>query len=256
MKVVILAGGFGTRLSEKTERIPKPLVDVGDRPILWHIMKSYAHYGHKDFIICLGYKGYMIKEWFSHYFIHNSDITIDLKTNNVKVHNCHEDDWKVSLIDTGLYTGTGGRLKRIREYLDEKEPFLATYGDGVSNVNINELIRFHKNQQKLITLTAVKPKGRYGLLKLQGEEVKNFAEKNDNVDKYVNGGFFVIEPSALDYVVEDKQMWEQEPLQNASKDGEVVAFKHEGFWKAMDKLSEKKELDKLWKSKDPPWKVW
>jgi len=255
MKVVILAGGFGTRLSEETHRIPKPMVEIGGKPILWHIMKIYSTYGYNDFIICLGYKGYVIKEYFANYFLHNSDVTIDLKTNEIEVHNNYSEPWRVTLVDTGLHTQTGGRIKRVAKYIGD-ETFMMTYGDGVGNINIKELVEFHKKHGKLATITAVQPEGRFGALKLKGNQVIKFAEKMDNKDSWINAGFFVLEPEVIDYIKDDNTIWEREPLERLAEEGQLMAYFHRGFWKPMDKLKDKMELEKLWNSGNAPWKIW
>ncbi len=255
MKVVILAGGFGTRLSEETEMRPKPMVEIGGKPILWHIMKIYSTYGFNDFIICLGYKGYIIKEYFANYFIHNSDVTIDLKNNQIIVHSIKTEPWKVTLVDTGLNTMTGGRIKRIQPYIGNKT-FMLTYGDGVGNVNIEELLQFHKSHGKYATLTAVQPSGRFGVLELTGNQVIRFEEKPKGDGAWINGGFFVLEPQIFDYIEGDETVWEKEPLEKLAKDGQLMAYKHRGFWKPMDTLRDKRELEMLWQSGNPPWKIW
>ena len=255
MKVVILAGGFGTRLAEETHSIPKPMVEIGGKPILWHIMKIYSTYGFNDFVICLGYKGYVIKEYFANYFLHNSDVTIDIKNNRMKIHNNYSEPWKVTLVDTGLNTMTGGRIKRVAKYLDD-ETFMLTYGDGVGDINIKELVEFHKNHGKLATVTATQPEGRFGALKLENNKVANFAEKMDNRNSWINGGFFVLEPEVINYIKDDTTIWEREPLEKLSKDGELMAYFHDGFWKPMDKLKDKMELEEMWSSGDAPWRIW
>ena len=256
MKVVILAGGFGTRLQEETYRIPKPMVEIGGKPILWHIMKIYSAYGFNDFIICLGYKGHIIKEYFANYFLYNSDVTIDLQNNKLIVHNNRTEPWKVTLVDTGLHTQTGGRIKRIQKYV-ENETFMLTYGDGVGNINIKELVEFHKKHGKIATVTAVQPSGRFGVLDIDSSgNVKSFIEKPKGDGAWINGGFFVLEPRVFDYIKGDETIWERKPLENLAKDGELVAYKHKGFWKCMDTLRDKQELEKLWESGNPPWKVW
>ena len=255
MKVVILAGGMGTRLSEETDRIPKPLVEVGGRPILWHIMKHYSHHGISEFMICLGYKGYAIKNYFKDYLLHLSDVTMDLATGEMEVHQKFAESWRVSLIDTGLESQTGGRLRRVRQYLGD-ETFCLTYGDGVSDVDIGKSIAFHKAQGKLVTVTAVMPPGRFGMLRIDGDRVEQFAEKADTTGSYINGGFFVVEPKALDYIPNDDTPWELEPLERLAADGHLVAYRHTGFWRAMDTLRDKRQLDALWDSGTPPWKVW
>ncbi len=255
MKAVILAGGFGTRLSEETDRIPKPMVHIGDRPILWHIMKIYSHYGIDDFIICLGYKGYVIKEYFHNYFLHMSDITLDIKNKQMEVHANMAEPWRVTLIDTGLHTKTGGRLKRIREHLDDG-PFCMTYGDGLSDVDITALIAQHRQSGKLATLTAVYPPGRFGVLEVSGKKVVGFKEKVENKTSLINGGFFILEPEALDIVDGDDTFWEQEPMEKLAADGQLMAYEHKGFWQPMDTLREKNHLERLWASGAAPWKVW
>lgn len=256
MKVVILAGGYGTRLSEETSIKPKPMVEIGGEPILWHIMNIYSHYGFNDFIICLGYKGEVIKDYFINYYNRHSDIVVDLKKNSVEALNSSNTQWNVLLVDTGLNTMTGGRLKRIEKYIDG-DTFLMTYGDGLSNVNIDELISFHRNHKKLVTLTAVQPEGRFGALHIdKTEKVINFEEKPMGDGLWVNGGFFVVNREAIKLVKSDDTMWEREPIRTLADSGELVAYKHGGFWKPMDTLSDKMALEKLWNSGNPPWKVW
>ncbi|HLE11311.1 MAG: glucose-1-phosphate cytidylyltransferase [Bdellovibrionales bacterium RIFOXYD12_FULL_39_22] len=259
MKVVILAGGFGTRLSEETEVRPKPMVEIGGMPILWHIMKTYSRYGFNEFIICLGYKGYYIKEYFANYLLHHCDITIDLNDRSkMEIHHNKSEPWKISLIDTGANTQTGGRIKRIREYLNN-ETFFMTYGDGVADVNIAELLKFHKAQKKLATVTAVQPSGRFGALETSNKDsvvVSQFVEKPKGDNAWINAGFFVLEPSALDFVSGDHSSWEEESMPRLAQKKEMVVFKHSGFWKPMDTLREKRELEDLWKRGNAPWKVW
>lgn len=256
MKVVILAGGYGTRLSEETINIPKPMVEIGGKPILWHIMKIYSHYGYNDFIICLGYKGYVIKEYFMNYFMHLSDITVDLSNGGIKVHNSKAENWKVTLVDTGTDTMTGGRIKRIKDHLDG-ERFMLTYGDGVGDVNIKALVKFHESHGKLATMTAVQPSGRFGALRINDEKkVESFVEKPAGDGAWINGGFFVLEPQVIDYIKDDSTTWEREPLENLTKESQLFAYKHEGFWRPMDTLRDKIELEKLWNTKKAPWKVW
>ncbi|MDL2121659.1 MAG: glucose-1-phosphate cytidylyltransferase [Deltaproteobacteria bacterium] len=257
MKVVILAGGFGTRLSEETGVKPKPMVEIGDRPILWHIMKIYSAYGINDFIICLGYKGYIIKEYFATYSLQMSDVTFDLRNNNMKVHHNGTEPWKVTLVDTGENTMTGGRLRRIREYIGD-ETFCLTYGDGVSNVNIEKLIGFHREQKSLATLTAVKPPGRFGAFNLNRNEhkISTFKEKPQGDGAWINGGFFVLEHGVMDYVTGDSTVWEREPMEMLASDGMLAAYRHHGFWQPMDTLRDKMYLEQLWDSGNPPWKVW
>jgi glucose-1-phosphate cytidylyltransferase len=255
MKVVILAGGFGTRLSEETAIKPKPMVEIGDKPILWHIMKIYSHYGFNDFIICLGYKGYLIKEYFANYYLHQSDVTFDLSNNIMKVHQNYSEPWKVTLVDTGLHTMTGGRLLRIKDYIED-DIFMMTYGDGVSNINIIELVRFHNEKNKIATLTAVMPTGRFGALHLNDESnVIKFQEKPEGDGAWVNGGFFVLNKRIFNYLSDDNTIFERQPLENLAKENQLSAFKHFGFWMPMDKLSDKVELEKLWNN-NAPWKVW
>jgi len=255
MKVVILAGGFGTRLSEETKDIPKPMVEIGGKPILWHIMKIYSHYGFNEFIICLGYKGHVIKEYFKNYFLHNSDMTIDLSDNSSTIHNNTSEPWKITLVDTGLNTKTGGRIKRIKQYLNN-EPFMLTYGDGVSDVDINKLLKFHNANKKLVTVTAVNPEARFGSLKIEGNLVTNFSEKTDNIDIWINGGFFVINPEFIDYIEDDSTIFEYGPLEQIAQEKKLAAYKHLGFWKPMDKLADKKMLDDMWLNNNAPWKIW
>lgn len=256
MKVGILAGGFGTRLSEETNLIPKPMVEIGGKPILWHIMKIYSHYGFNDFVIMLGYKGYVIKEYFANYFLHHSDITIDIKNNKLKIHNSHVEPWTVTLVDTGLTTLTGGRIKRIEKYMDG-EKFMLTYGDGVSNVDLIKLNKFHDKNNKFATLTAVQPEGRFGALNIDSSNnILNFEEKPRGDNSWINGGFFVLEPEIFDYIENDQTSWEQEPLKNLAKDNQLGAYKHNGFWKPMDKLKDKKDLNKLWNDNNAEWKIW
>lgn len=256
MKVVILAGGFGTRLSEETDIKPKPMVEIGGKPILWHIMKIYSTYGHNDFIICLGYKGYVIKEYFVNYYIHMSDLTVDFYDGGIKIHNNHAEPWRVTLVDTGLNTMTGGRIKRVKEYIGN-ETFMLTYGDGVADVNINNLIDFHKSHGRLATLTAVLPAGKFGALRFgENNKVEDFTEKPPGDGGWVNGGFFVLEPQIVDYIENDSTIWEREPLERLAKEGNLFAYKHEGFWKPMDTLRDKRELEEMWNSGKAPWKIW
>ncbi|MGO9016295.1 MAG: glucose-1-phosphate cytidylyltransferase [Dissulfurispiraceae bacterium] len=256
MKVVILAGGLGTRLSEETDIKPKPMVEIGGKPILWHIMKIYSHYGFNDFIICLGYKGYVIKEYFANYFLHQSDVTIDLSVNKLEVHNCKAEPWRITLIETGLNTNTGGRIKRIKDYVGE-ETFMLTYGDGVADVDIGGLLEFHKSHDKAATITSVQPTGRYGALELdEKSRVTNFQEKPQGDGAWVNGGFFVLEPEVFDYISGDEIIWEREPLEYLASHGQLDAYKHQGFWKCMDTLRDKTELETLWSSRNAPWKKW
>jgi len=256
MKVVLLAGGRGTRISEETGTKPKPMVEIGERPIIWHIMKIYSHFGFDEFIICLGYKGYMIKEFFANYFLHRSDVIIDLDKNAMEVLETKAESWKICLVNTGLETMTGGRIKRIQKYVG-KETFMLTYGDGVADVDLSALLAFHKKHGKLATLTSVQPAGRFGALRLdEDQNVKSFAEKPRGDGSWFNGGFFVLEPKIFDYIEGDHTTWEQEPLQNIAKDGQLVTFHHNGFWKPMDTLRDKLELEAMWNSPNPPWKFW
>lgn len=256
MKIVILAGGRGTRMSEETVNIPKPMVEIGGKPIIWHIMKIYSHFGFNDFIVCLGYKGYMIKEYFSHYFLHMSDVTIDMKKNHIKVHTTAADPWKITLVDTGLETMTGGRLKRIKKYVG-KETFMMTYGDGVGDIDIRELLKFHKRNKKIATITAVQVTGRFGALGLdKSGKVSYFFEKPKGDGAWINGGFFVLEPEIFDYIDDDKTIWEYDSLRKIIRDKQLAGYKHGGFWKCMDTMREKTELENLWDQNRVPWKLW
>ncbi len=256
MKVVILAGGFGTRITEESHLKPKPMIGIGERPILWHIMKEYSHYGFNEFIICLGYKGYVIKEFFSDYFLHTSDVTFDLAKNEMTVHDNFSEPWKVTLVDTGLNTMTGGRIKRIQKYIGN-EPFMLTYGDGVSSVNINKLLEFHKKQGKIATLTAINAGQRFGVLDINdNNEIKSFREKNDEDGSMINGGYMVLEPEVFRYIEDDKTVFEKEPLEKLAKNGQLSAYKHDGFWKCMDTLRDKNQLEEMWEKGEAPWKVW
>ena len=257
MKVVILAGGMGTRLSEETDVRPKPMAEIGDKPILWHIMKGYSHYGFNDFVLCLGYKGYMIKEYFANYFLHQADVTIDMKKNCMEVHHGKAEPWKVTLVDTGLNTMTGGRIKRVQEYIGKK-PFMLTYGDGVADVDLNKLAAFHKKQGMLATMTAIQPLGRFGAVDIADNgAVRSFQEKPHGDGAWINGGFFVLEPEVFNYLKDgDSSVWERAPLENLAAGKKLAAYTHKGFWKCMDTLRDKTELDKLWRSGKAPWKVW
>lgn len=255
MKSVILAGGYGTRISEETHLKPKPMIEIGGMPILWHIMKTYSVYGINDFIICLGYKGYLVKEYFANYFLHMSDVTFDLNDNSMQIHQNTSEPWKVTLVDTGDKTMTGGRLKRVAPYLDE-EDFCFTYGDGVTNVNIGNLIEFHQQQGTLATVTAVQPPGRFGSLDVSGHKIRAFEEKPKGDGAWVNGGFFVLSPPVLDYIDSDTTVWEQAPLQRLASEGQLAAYKHTGSWHPMDTLRDKVRLEELWESGKAPWKVW
>jgi glucose-1-phosphate cytidylyltransferase len=255
VKAIILAGGFGTRLSEETDYIPKPMVKIGGRPILWHIMKIFSYYGINDFIICLGYKGYMIKEYFCNYQRYMSDFTVNLRTGEMQIYQSEAEPWQVTLIDTGLRTETGGRLKRVREYV-QGETFCLTYGDGLADINISELISFHRRHGKTATVTAITPPGRFGILKLNGERVDSFAEKLDTLGSRVNGGFFVLEPEVIDYIEGDATIWERRPMEMLAANNQLNAYLHDGFWKAMDTLREKRELEQMWNSGQAPWVKW
>ena len=257
MKAVLLAGGLGTRLSEETSIRPKPMVEIGGKPILWHIMKIYSAHGINEFIICCGYKGYVIKEYFNNYFLHMSDVTFDMRFNQMNVHTGNAEPWKVTLVDTGASTMTGGRLRRVREYLGN-ETFCFTYGDGLSNVDVTKLVEFHKAQKTLATLTATQPPGRFGAIALGEEQTKitSFHEKPGGDGAWINGGYFVLEPEVIDYITEDATVWEEEPLQKLAHDGQLSAFKHDGFWQPMDTLKDKNKLEKLWQSGQAPWKAW
>jgi glucose-1-phosphate cytidylyltransferase len=256
MKVVILAGGLGSRLGEETSVRPKPMVEIGGKPILWHIMKMYSAHGLTEFVICLGYKGYMIKEYFSNYFLHTADVTIDLSDNSVEVHQNWSEPWRITLVDTGADTQTGGRLRAIRRYLNEDEPFCFTYGDGVSDVDIGALIAFHEKHGRKATITAVVPPGRFGALEFDGDLVTRFREKPAGDGGRINGGFFVADPSVLDLVDGPACVWEAGPLERLAASGELVAYQHDGFWQPMDTLRDKMVLDELWQSGRPPWKRW
>ncbi len=255
MKAVILAGGYGTRISEETYSKPKPMIEIGGMPLLWHIMKTYSTFGIDDFIICCGYKGYMIKEYFVNYSLHNSDITLDLKENKMEIHHKSVEPWKITLVDTGLDTMTGGRLKKIKKYLGD-ETFCFTYGDGLSNVNITKLIEFHKNKKTLGTMTVVQPPGRFGKISLDSDKVTKFEEKPDGDGGWINGGFFVLEPAVIDYIKDDTTIWEREPLERLSKEGQMSAYRHIGFWQPMDTLRDKNQLEELWSSDKAKWKIW
>ncbi len=257
MKAVILAGGLGSRLSEETTLHPKPMVEIGGKPILWHIMKIYSHYGINDFIICLGYKGYTIKEYFANYFLYSADVTIDLANNTAEYHRSDSEPWRVTLVDTGATTMTGGRLRRVLPYVQNEDAFCFTYGDGVANVNINDLISFHRKQDKFVTLTATQPSGRFGSLVIGDEgSVHSFAEKPRGDGIWVNGGFFVLSPRVAEYLKDDATVWEKEPMESMARLGHVAASKHEGFWHPMDTMFDKTALENYWNSGNAPWKVW
>lgn len=256
MKVVLLAGGFGTRISEESHLKPKPMIEIGEKPILWHIMKYYSQFGFHEFVICLGYKQYVVKEFFADYFLHTSDVTFDLTNNRMEVHNNYSEPWKVTLVDTGLNTMTGGRVKRIRPYVED-EPFMLTYGDGVADVDLNALMKFHKNHGKIATLTTVNVGQKFGVLDLNSSgQVKAFREKNDNDGALINGGFMVFNPGIFDYLENDATILEKEPLENLAKDGQLMAYCHEGFWKCMDTQRDKNQLEAMWQSGKAPWKIW
>lgn len=256
MKTVILAGGLGTRISEETHLKPKPMIEIGGKPILWHIMKMYSAHGLTDFVICCGYKGYVIKEYFANYFLHMSDVTFDMTDNQMQVHHRNAEPWKVTLVDTGETTMTGGRLKRVRDYLNTEDSFCFTYGDGLSDVDISALISFHKSHGKWATVTGVKPPGRYGALQLQGKEVTGFTEKPRGDGGLINGGFFVLSPQCLDLIEGDDMAWENDPLCSLAEQNQLMAFEHEGFWQPMDNLREKNMLEDLWQTGKAPWKAW
>ncbi len=256
MKVVILAGGFGTRISEESHLKPKPMIEIGDKPILWHIMKEYSHYGFNEFVICLGYKAHSIKEFFADYFLHTSDVTFDLAKNEMTVHDNFAEPWKVTLVDTGLNTMTGGRVKRIQKYIGN-ETFMLTYGDGVSDVNIKELVEFHKKNNKIATLTAINVGQKFGVLDInENGEIQAFREKDNKDGALINGGYMVLEPKIFDYIEGDSTVFEKEPLEKVAKEGQLIAYKHDGFWKCMDTLRDKNELEKMWNTNNALWKVW
>jgi glucose-1-phosphate cytidylyltransferase len=256
MKAVILAGGLGTRISEESQLRPKPMIEIGGRPILWHIMKIYAHHGVTEFVVCLGYRGYMIKEYFFNHVLHSSDVTIDISENKVTYHCCHAEPWRVTLTDTGEQTNTGGRIKRIRHFLESAEPFCMTYGDGVADIDIAALISFHAGHGRAATLTAVVPRGRYGALDLDRQKVTRFLEKPAGDNTLVNGGFFVLQPAVLDRIADDATAWEGEPLESLARDGQLMAFRHTGFWQPMDTLRDKNALEDMWRGGAAPWKIW
>ncbi|HEY4440330.1 MAG TPA: glucose-1-phosphate cytidylyltransferase [Candidatus Elarobacter sp.] len=256
MKAVILAGGLGTRLSEETTTRPKPMVELGGRPVLWHIMKTYSTYGIDDFIVCCGYKGYVIKEFFANYALHASDVTFDMRDRSMQIHSSAAEPWKVTLVDTGEATMTGGRLKRVRGYLDEDEPFCFTYGDGLSNVDVRKVIEHHRRSGVLATMTAVQPPGRFGAVRLEEQKIVAFDEKPQGDGAWINGGYFVLSPSVLDYIDGDETVWERGPLERLAAEGKLSAFIHRGFWQPMDTLRDKQQLEELWSSGAAPWKVW
>lgn len=256
MKAIILAGGFGTRISEETHLKPKPMIEIGGKPILWHIMKIYSAHGINEFVLCCGYKGYVIKEYFANYFLHMSDVTFDMEHNKMQVHQRNAEPWKVTLVDTGEDTMTGGRLKRVADYVKDEEAFCFTYGDGVSDVNITDLIAFHKAQKVKATLTATIAPGRFGALDLTGNKVENFREKPKENEAMINAGFFVLSPKVIDYIADDSVAWENEPLERLAEEGDLAAFHHHGFWQPMDTLRDKVLLEDLWQSGQAPWKTW
>ena len=256
MKVVILAGGLGTRLSEETDVRPKPMVEIGGKPIIWHIMKIYSSFGFNDFILCLGYKGYVIKEYFANYFLHQSDVVIDLSNNDMQILNSSTENWKITLVDTGMHTMTGGRIKRVQKYVNN-EPFMLTYGDGISNVPIPDLLKYHQKQNKYVTLTAIPPVSRFGVLNINEEgSIFSFEEKPKGDDTWINGGFFVCEPEVFSYIKDDSEVWERNPLEQLAKQNQLGAYKHYGFWRPMDTLRDKVELNNLWDSGKAEWKLW
>lgn len=256
MKAVILAGGLGTRISEETTLKPKPMVEIGGKPILWHIMKTYSYHGINEFIICCGYKGYVIKEYFANYFLHMSDVTFDMQQNKMEVHHQNAEPWRVTLVDTGDNSMTGGRLKRVASYVKDEEAFCFTYGDGVSDIDISALVKFHLQHGRKATVTAVQPPGRYGALKLDGKSVRGFIEKPQGDGGWINGGFFVLSPKCIDLIADDSSTWESEPLSKLATQDELMAYSHSGFWQPMDTLRDKTHLEELWQSGKAPWKVW
>src|SRR3990172_1084822 len=255
MNAVILAGGLGTRISEETGSKPKPMIEIGSKPILWHIMKIYSSFGVNDFVICCGYKGYMVKEYFANYFLHMSDVTFDMKNNKMEIHRKFAEPWNVTLVDTGIDTMTGGRLKRIKEYVDDKT-FCFTYGDGVADIQIDKLIKFHNDNKTIATVTAVQPPGRFGTLDVKQDKIISFKEKPPGDGNWINGGYFVLEPSVFDYLKDDSTVWEREPLEKLAKDEQLSAYKHSGFWQPLDTLRDKNKLEDLWSKGNAPWKIW
>jgi glucose-1-phosphate cytidylyltransferase len=256
VKAVILAGGTGTRISEETAVKPKPMVEIGNKPILWHIMKTYSAHGVHEFVICLGYKGYLIKEYFANYFLHTSDVTFDMQNNKMQVHHAHTEPWKVTLVDTGEQTQTGGRLRHVREYLKGEDAFCFTYGDGVGDIDITAQIKFHREHGKLATLTAVQPPGRFGSVVLDGSRIIDFVEKPQGDGAWINGGFFVLSPKVIDFIEGPATVWEKQPLQKLAQQGELMAYQHPGFWQPMDTLRDKNHLEELWNNGKAPWKIW
>jgi len=255
LKAVILAGGYGTRLSEETHLKPKPMIEIGGMPLLWHIMKSYSVYDINEFVICCGYKGYMIKEYFANYFLHTSDVTIDIRNNKMDVHHKFAEPWTVTLVDTGQETMTGGRLKKVKEYVEDNT-FCFTYGDGLSNIKISNLIEFHKNKKRIATITSVQPPGRFGRVAIHNDKITKFTEKPSGDGNWINGGFFVLEPKVFDYIEGDATIWERDPLERLASENQLTAFKHPGFWQPLDTLRDKNSLEELWNSGKAPWKVW
>ena len=256
MKAVILAGGLGTRISEESHLKPKPMIEIGGKPIIWHILKIYSAHGINDFVICLGYKGYVVKEYFANYFLHTSDVTFDMVNNRMEVHQRHAEPWRVTLVDTGEQTATGGRLKRVRQFIDDDQPFCFTYGDGVANIDITRQIEFHRQQGRAATVCAVTPPGRFGALDIVDNRVSRFQEKPHGEGGTINGGFFVLQPEVLDLIDNDQQAWESKPLHDLASRGQLAAWKHEGFWQPMDTLRDKMLLEDLWRSGNAPWKIW
>lgn len=256
MKVVILAGGFGTRLSEETTLKPKPMVEIGGKPILWHIMKHYSTHGFNEFVICLGYKGYMIKEYFANYFRHTSDVTFDFSNNRESFHNSKAESWKVTLVDTGQDTMTGGRIKRILPYVKDDECFALTYGDGVADVDLTKLVSFHKEHGKKATLVAVSPPGRFGSIEIQEGKITQFIEKPVSENNFINGGYFLLSPKVIDFIDDDQSIWERKPMESLTEEDQLMAYRHGGFWQCMDTMRDKQNLERLWQSGDAPWKVW
>ena len=256
MKVIILAGGFGTRLSEETVLKPKPMVEIGGKPILWHIMNIYAAFGLNEFIVALGYKGEFIKEYFLNFYAINNDMTIDLATGKTAVHEGNQPNWKIHLVDTGLYTQTGGRLKRLRKWIAKDDTFMLTYGDGVADLNLKALLEFHKSHDKLATVTTVRSPARFGRIAFKGEQITDFYEKPQSAEGWINGGFFVLNPKAIDYIENDETIWERSPVEQLARDGQLMGYRHDGFWSCMDTLKEKNILEELWNSGKAPWKIW
>ncbi len=256
MKLVILAGGYGTRLSEETDLKPKPMIEIGGKPILWHIMKIYSYHGFNEFIICCGYKGYLIKEYFANYFLHQADVTIDLEKNRIEIHSSHAEPWKITLVDTGLTTMTGGRIKRIQKYIGQ-ETFMLTYGDGVANINIKELVDFHKQHSKIATITTINVGQRFGIIEIDSDNsISSFREKSNNDASLINAGFMVLEPKIFDYLDGDNTVFEKDPLEAVAKLGELKGYRHNGFWQCMDTQRDKQQLEKYWESDKAPWKIW